>query len=159
LERTDFNSAELPAAQFDGAKAKGVRMEKADISGLHGGDRADFTGGNFRGAKGAGSIWEQSMLDGADFSKALLTRANFNETSLREARFDRADAMKASFDDACLQRAVLTNAKLLRATFDRADLTQANLSKSNLYGAGLWETIFHHTVIDGANVKETQIAK
>jgi uncharacterized protein YjbI with pentapeptide repeats len=64
LERTDFNSAELPAAQFDGAKAKGVQMEKADISGLHGGDRADFTGGNFRGAKGAGSIWEQSMLDG-----------------------------------------------------------------------------------------------
>jgi uncharacterized protein YjbI with pentapeptide repeats len=159
LEKADFNSAELPAAQFDGVKAKGVQMEKADISGLHGGDKADFTSGNFRGAKGAGSIWEQSMLDGADFSKALLTRANFNEASLREARFDRADALKASFDDAWLQGAVLTNANLLRATFDRADLTQANFSNSNLYGAGFWETVSQHTIIDGANVKETQIAK
>jgi uncharacterized protein YjbI with pentapeptide repeats len=159
LEKADFSSAGLPAAQFDGAKAKGVQMENADVSGLHGGDKADFTGGNFRNAKGAGSIWEQSMLDGADFSKALLTRANFNETSLCEARFDRVDAMKASFDDAFLQRAVLTNANLLRATFDRADLTQTNLSNSNLYGAGFWETVFQHTVIDGANVKATQIAK
>ena len=159
LENADFNSAQLPAAQFDGAKANGAQMENADISGLHGGDTADFTGGNFRGAKGTGSIWEQSTLDGADFSKALLTRANFNETSLRAARFDRADAAKAGFDDACLQRAVLTNANLLRATFDRADLAQTNLSNSNLYGAGFWETVFQNTVIDGANVKATQIAK
>jgi len=158
LEKADFRSAEIPAAQFEGAKARGACWEEADLSGLHGGGNADFAGGNFRRVKGAGSIWEQSSLDDADFCMAILTRASFSEASLRNTRFDRADASKASFDDACLRSALLTNANLLRASFDRADLTQAVLSHSNLYEAGFWETLFQDTVVQGANVHGTLIA-
>lgn len=158
IEQADFNSAELTAAQFDGAKGRGVKMEKADISGLQGGAKADFTNGNFRSAKGAGSIWEQSLLDEADFSSALLTRSNFNEASLNGARFDRANAMKASFDDASLQRATLTNANMLRTTFARANLTHADLSNSNFFEAGFWETKFGQTISDGGNFRRTLMA-
>src|SRR5262249_19124429 len=150
--------AQLQAAQFEGVQAPEINMEEADISGLHGSDQSDFTKGNFKKINGNGSIWEGSILNGADFTRSRLARAQFSDGSLRGTTLDRADLSKAVFDDACLLGAVLTNANLLQASFDRADLTQANFQGSNLYEAGFWDTVVDRTNFHGANLKGTLLA-
>jgi uncharacterized protein YjbI with pentapeptide repeats len=133
-------------------------MEGADIAGLRGGEKADFSAGNFQHVSGAGSIWEDSNLDGADFSNALLIRAQFSEASLRGAHFDRANLESAVFEDAVLYRAVMTNANFLRATFDRADLSEADATGSNFFEAGFWEALIH-TDFRNSNFKGTILAQ
>ena len=158
VKAANFTEAELAAADFGGASATGIIMEKADLTNLRAGEKANFAGGKFREAKAPKSIWEGAVLDDADFSLAVLTGALFEDASVKETRFDRADLSKANFEDAAAQRALMTNANLLRASFNRANLTEARLTGSNLYEASFWETVFHHTNSDGANVKRTLIA-
>ena len=158
VKGANFSEAELASADFGGASAAGINMEKADLTNLRAGEKADFTGGKFREAKAPKSIWEGSICDRADFSRAVLVGALFEDASVKDARFDRADLTKASFEDASAQRAVMTNANLLRASFDRANLTEARLDGSNLYEAAFWETIFGNTTAEGANLKRTMLA-
>jgi len=158
VKGASFLAAELAAADFGGASAAGINMEKADLTNLRAGEKADFTGGKFREAKAPKSIWEKALLDRADFSRAVLKDALFEDASVTDTRFDRADLTKASFEGALAQRAVLTNANLLRVSFNRTDLREASLAGSNLYEASFWETVFGHTSIEGANIKRTLLA-
>ena len=158
LEGADFRDAEIPRADLDGAKAAGIILEGADMTGASASGGADLTEGNFRGAKAAGAVFGEAMLDRADFSRAILVRAQFSDASLQEAVFDRADLSSAAFDGAVLQRAVLTNANLIRAGFDQADLTEADLRGSNLYEAGFWETVLDRADFRNANVRGTTLA-
>lgn len=153
-----FARAELPSADFGGALAHGIDMERADLTNVRAGEKANFSGGKFREANAPKSIWEGSVLDRADFSRAILVDALFEDASVKETRFDRANLTKASFEDASAQRAVLTNANLLRVMFNRTDLTEARLDGSNLYEASFWEAMFHNTSTQDANLKRTTLA-
>jgi uncharacterized protein YjbI with pentapeptide repeats len=155
LQRAHFAGAELQRAMFDGVKAQQVDFAGADLTKAQSGAGADFTAGIFVKIKGNESVWEECILDRADFSGASLVRAQFASASLREAKCDKADLSAADFSDACLQRAQLTNCNLLKASFDRADLTQAELLYSNLYEAGFWEAVTDEADLSGANLKRT----
>lgn len=157
LDHAVFAGGSFKAAQFEGVHAHGIVMTEADISGIHADGKADFTGGRFESVQGEGSIWEDAILDGADFSRAHLARAIFVNASLRGAMLDRADLSGAMLDDAVLHAARLTNANLLRVTFDRADLTDADLSGSNMYEAGFWDAKLERTSLAGANLKGTTL--
>jgi len=158
LKEASFAQAELVSADFGGSSAVSINMEKAELTNLRAGEKANFTGGKFREAKAPKSIWEGALLDRADFSCAVLTGATFEDASLRETRFDRADLTQANFEDASAHRALLTNANLLRASFNRANLTDARLDNSNLYEASFWETVFGNTSAVGANLNRTLLA-
>jgi uncharacterized protein YjbI with pentapeptide repeats len=155
LEGADFSGAELPHATFDSVVASQINMAEADLSGFESNLASDFTGACFRGVKGAGSVWQEARLDGADFTGALLDRAIFAEASLQRVCCDGAMLASANFADSILCEAVLTGCNLLRASFDRADLTQADLRGSNLFEAGFWEAITEKTNFRGANLKST----
>lgn len=158
LAKAVFAGAELPAARFDEAQGPGINFERANLTGLHGGEGANFSGGNFQRARADGAIFEGSNLDKADFSRALLNKALCGEASFVEARLDRVHAAGAVFDDAVLTRALLTNANFLRASFDRADLTEAKLTGSNFYEAGFWDALLEKADFDKANIKGTALA-
>jgi uncharacterized protein YjbI with pentapeptide repeats len=100
VKGANFLGAELAMADFGGASGAGINMEKADLTNLRAGEKADFTGGEFREAKAPKSIWEAAQLDRADFCRAVLTDALFEDASVKETRFDRADLTKASFEGA-----------------------------------------------------------
>lgn len=157
VKAANFAESELPSADFGGCVAIGINMEKADLTNLRAGEKADYTGGNFRQAKAPKSVWETAVLDKADFSGAVLTGALFEDASLKGTRFDRAELTKANFENASAQQAVLTNANLLRASFNRANLSDASLEGSNLYEAGFWQTVFHRTEFRAANLKRTTL--
>jgi uncharacterized protein YjbI with pentapeptide repeats len=158
LEKANFKGAQLQGASFIGAKAAEINLEGADLTGLQATSQADFAKGNFKNVTANRSVWEESVLDGADFSRASLKRAQFGDGSLQNVNFDRADLTAAGFDDACLRGAQLTNANLLRATFDRADLTGAKVEGSNCYEAGFWEAVTEKTDFARANVKGTLLS-
>jgi len=158
LKAANFFEAELVSADFGGATGAGIKMERADLTNLRAGEKADFTGGKFRETKASKSIWEGTVLDRADFSLAILAGAQFESASVKGTNFDRADLVKASFEDALAEESLMTNANLLRANFNRANLTEACLNGSNLYEASFWDTKFGHTNIEGANLKRTLIA-
>lgn len=158
MTKADFRGAELTDALFEEVKAAGAQFEQADITGVHAGEHADFSGANFKRVRGNKAIFDTSKLDGSDFSRSDLTGGQFSEASLREAVFDRVQLIAAVFDDADLTRASLTNANLLRASFERVDLTEATLQGSNLYNAGFWEAKLKDTSFRGANLKGTTLA-
>ncbi len=158
LIEANFQKAELPTAQFEKVKAARIQMAEADLTGLHASDGSDFTGANFRRARADGAIWEEAILQQADFSGASLIRSIFNHASLQGAKLDQAELTAAVFDDANLEVASLVRANLLRASFDRANLSKATLRGANLYNAGFWDAVLVDTNFDAANLKATTLA-
>jgi uncharacterized protein YjbI with pentapeptide repeats len=157
LVGANFLEVELQAAQFEGVSGRGINMEGADITGLHASEKSDFTEANFRNVRGSDSIWEESVLDRADFSYALLTRADFSNGSLRETNFFRAELGSSVFSEACMLKVYAVEANLLKAQFERADLTGGNMAKANLYEADFWEAVVERTDFRGANLKMTKL--
>jgi uncharacterized protein YjbI with pentapeptide repeats len=157
--RGDFSNAVLTGANFAGAKAPSIIMEGADLTNLRASRGADFSDGKLACARAPRSVWQQAMLDRADFDRAVLSQAQFPEASLRDAHFDRAHLQTATFDDAVLVGARFTNANLLRASFERADLTQARVDGCNLYGAGLLDATLDGTTFQGSMIIQTLLVR
>jgi uncharacterized protein YjbI with pentapeptide repeats len=155
LEGADMSKASLQSAVFDAVKARGIKMEEANLTGMQAGEGADFTEGRFQRVQGPGAIFEDCILDRADFSGAILTRSQFASASMREVKCHRVDFTKTDFSDAVLVRAVLTNCNLLRTMFDRADLTKADVRDSNCYEAGFWDAVTKDANWRGANLTST----
>ncbi|MFQ5757345.1 MAG: DUF2169 domain-containing protein [Acidiferrobacterales bacterium] len=155
LEGADFRQAVLRDAEFARVQARNINMEGADITGLRSGEQADFSEASFKNVQGSGSIWDDCVLDRADYSRAMLTGASFTQASLVGTVFDRAVVTDASFDDADLRQATVSHANFLRASFERANLTEAVFEGSNLYEAGFLDAITERTNFRSANLKQT----
>lgn len=162
LERANFAEATLTAARFAGAKlanaslagahAANADFSEADLTAMRSGQGADFADACFRRARAAGSVWEDALVDRADFSGALLDRANFTQAFGRGTRFYRCHLADATLDDAVLVDAMLSESRLLRASLVRADLTRASCRGANLFAAGLWNAVLIDTDFGGANL-------
>ena len=155
LIKANFTNARLQAAQFEKVNAQHANFQGADISGLHASDGSNFSEAKFTESVAGGSIWEDSILDLADFTQANLTKSLFTNASLKGTKLDSAALSFTVFDDADLTGASMQDSNLLRTSMDRANLTNALLRNSNLYGAGFWDTILKNTDLRGANIRGT----
>jgi len=168
LERATFADATLTAARFSGARlanaslagahAAGADFSEADLTALRSGQGADFADACFRRARAAGSVWEDAIVDRADFSGALLDRANFSQAFGRGAVLRCCHLADATFDDAVLVEAVLSESRLLRASLARADLTRARCMGANLFAASLWSAVLVDTDFRHANLGRANLA-
>jgi uncharacterized protein YjbI with pentapeptide repeats len=158
LTEANFSKASLVSSQFEGVKAKGIIFDCADISGLHGSDKSDFSFGRFRSTTAVGSIWDDSNLDHADFSESRLENALFSNSSLKRTNFFRSDLSRAVLDDADLSESILEQCNLRQASLDRARLFRAKLRGSNLYNAGFWEADLTEADLYQANTKGTSLS-
>lgn len=168
LVRANFTEATLTGARFAGARlanaalagvhAVGADFSGADLTSLRAGRGADFADACFRLSRAAGSVWEDAVVDRADFSGALLDRASFTAAFGRATRFYRCHLADATLDDAVLVDAVLTESRLLRASLARADLTRARCAGANLFAASLWNAVLVDTDFGGANLGRASMA-
>lgn len=158
LEGADFSQAILDNAAVAGVHAAHARFEGADITAWRAGQEADFSAAVFVQAVGPGSIWQDAVVDRADFSGAHLDRANFSHAFARHARFYRCRLADATFTDAVLVNASFAQSQLLRASFARADLSSAAFDGANLFAAGLWSAVLTDTRFRGANLGRTTLA-
>lgn len=155
---SSFDRAELKAAQFENVRAQKVQMRGADLSGIHASDGSDFTDASFEQIQAAGSIWQDSILDRANFSESKCPQALFTGASLIQAKFDRSDLTKAVLDDANLERASLDQCNLLYASLDRANLSDARMREANIYHAGFWDAKLENLDRRGTSVKGTVLS-
>lgn len=157
LEKADFTGAELQASGIERAKAAGAIFRGADISNLRASEGADARKADFRETKGAKTVWNDSFLEGADFSGANLPAADFTGAALSGALFRRAELVSGSFADADLRKANCSQVNLLRASFERADLGGADFQGSNCYEAEFWDAKTQGADFRGANLKKTKL--
>lgn len=158
LTNARFVAARLANASLAGAHAAGADFTSADLTAMRSGHGADFTDARFRRAHAAGSVWEDAVVDRADFSGALLDRANFTHAFGRGVVLRCCHLADATLDDAVLVEAVLGESRLLRASLVRADLTRASCAGANLFAASLWNAILVGTDFRGANLTRATTA-
>lgn len=158
LTATRFAGANLANASLAGAHAAEADFSEADLTALRSGQGADFTEACFRRARAPGSVWEDAVVDRADFSGAILDRANFTHVFGRGTRFYRCLLADATLDDAVLVDAVFSQSRLLRSSLVRADLTRTRCDGANLFAASLWNAVLIDTDFRGANLGRTNSA-
>src|SRR6516164_7902868 len=74
--RANFSSADLAERAFSGLNLRGIKMDRALLSGT------DFTGAHLQSANLVGTLAEQARFDRADLSRARLSGANLVSASL-----------------------------------------------------------------------------
>ena len=152
-------NAVLVDASVEDAQGPGINMTGADLSGLRAAGKTDFTGGNFQKTVGPYSIWENAVLDQADFSLSVMEGANFASASLQSASFVGADLKYARLSKTNLRQARCMTMNLFEASLEKADLTMTDFRASNLYGAEFLDALINKTVLDYANLKMTKLAR
>ena len=157
LINTDFSGADLTDASFEKVKSRGINFNNANLSGFRASGGSDFCQGNFRNISAPYSIWEDAVLDQADFSFAYMEGANFASASLKKAVFYGTDLRFARLSKAILNQAKCIHMNLFQATLEKADLTKTDFSAANLYGAEFLGATVNQTKFIQTNLKMTKL--
>jgi len=158
LTAADFKGAILVEASAETADGHHVNMTDADLTGFRASDQTNFAHGIFRNVTGHYSIWENAILDHADFSFSDMEGANFSSASLKSASFVGADLRYARFSKADLYQAKCMTMNLFEASLEKANLTMADFRASNIYGAEFLEAVIDRTMFESANLKMTKLS-
>ena len=158
LHGADLRRATLVEASLGGAVGHRVNLSGADLTELRASGGCDFSHGVFVNARGPDSIWEEALLEGADFSHAELAGANFIAAVMTGANLCAADMRSAALVKARLDGARMVRMNLFQASLEKADLRGADLRGSNLYGAETLQALLAATEFAGANLKMTKLA-
>jgi uncharacterized protein YjbI with pentapeptide repeats len=124
------------AAKCDGLLLAGLRVAKTDLS---------------------RSVFNQSLLQGANFSESNLGQSRFQAADLRGAKFDKADLTNVNFGRAYLTDARFNDAVLIGADFSDSgsdDGAPPIFSRANLRGAQFTRATFRGIHLDGANLEK-----
>ncbi|RIK86324.1 MAG: hypothetical protein DCC67_02925 [Planctomycetota bacterium] len=156
-KRADFREANCTDLQVDGAQAQQANFAGATISSFRGGDRADLSSACFRGARGVDPVFENCVLDDADFSGADVPGANLVRSSALRASFQAADLRGARFDNADCQGASFVAADLFEAVFAGANLTDADLSDGSFFRAEFLDARITRLRFDRCNLNMTKL--
>lgn len=107
-----------------------LKKHKMWLSDEEGGECADFSGADLRGAN-----FMDAKLMSADFSRSNLMDANFMGADLSGASFHDANLFGAGFTQAILENAFFIGADLRYARFYDANLKRADFLGAKLKGA------------------------
>lgn len=159
LDRANFRKSNLKEAFVEGAVGIEIDMSQTDLSELRASEQCNFTRGIFKKAMGLESIWEDAILDGADFSYALMEGADFSGASLKGADLSCADMKFARFEKADLSAAKLIRMNLFQGSLEKANLSRTDLSGANLYEVEFLSSVINETRFESTNLKKTKLAK
>ena len=109
-----------------------LEKHRAWLNDEDGGERADLSEANLRGAD-----LREANLSGADLSEADLSEADLRWANLSGADLSGADLRGANLSEANLRGANLSEANLRGANLRGANLSEADLSGADLSGANL----------------------
>ncbi len=157
LAGADFQGAFMREASVERCAGSDVNMSGADLAGLHAGEGPDFTNGVFRGCMAPGSIWEESILAGADFSGAMLQEANFMSANLSGAVFTGADLAKARLDWADLTNTVMFYVNLFKGCLEGACLMNTDFRGANMYEVEFYQAEMRDVLFRDTNLKMTKL--
>lgn len=139
-KRTNFDAANLYAADFSGKRGKTANdFSEANFT------RADITRANFDDCNLELSILAGAKADHASFRGASLRRvkapglhahrANFTKSDILYGKFSGADLTGSNFSGAALHKPDFSNAILRSVDFSRANLIDPDFTGADLTGA------------------------
>jgi len=159
LNRADFSHTAFPSTTFmevagDNVRFYGADMHKGRMSNntrLPGADMREviLTLGSFRDTDLSGSDFTGSKLDGALIEKCNLKGAKFCGISAKTCRFSKSD----------LEIADMRYINLFGGSLRKSRLVNTDMRESNLYAVDFYKAVFGNTMMDGANVKQSLIAR
>lgn len=172
-----FTGTNLRYATMDQAQLEGAEFVGADLSETKG-KLVIFTKANLNQVKAVGASFEKSMfhetsLVRADFTRSTLIGCFFGGGELSGCRFDGATLTKTSFANANIEGASFVEAKGDGAIFmganvresdfsfvffDKVFVSGANLTNVRLYGANLRDGQFIRTMMDRVDAISTNLA-
>lgn len=156
---SDFSECNLENSHLTACDLTNTNYSKANLSNTIF-RMCNFDSVSATNAYCEGTVIEDSIAQGADFSGANLTRTSLTETnfarsSFKQAILDNAEGDGVKFRGADLTNTSLVGANFMDADFRGADLTGANLSGGDFSGADfrgaiLDNTILANAILDGA---------
>ncbi|MBR0813475.1 pentapeptide repeat-containing protein [Bradyrhizobium diazoefficiens] len=160
LQRAVLFAAQIPKADFTGARMQEVLLDGADLRG------ARFGCGKGNLLAIGGFFYSSSLpdvkdrFDGEDCTQ--LQNASLRNARLQDAVLDGAELQGADLHGALLHGASMTAARLQGSSLMNAELHGAILDKANLMGADLSHAELYAasliiTVLDGAKLYLTQL--
>jgi uncharacterized protein YjbI with pentapeptide repeats len=156
LAGADFADARLTRCYFLGSRAASLRLASAE---LHHTSFAgsDLSRARIDGARGTGTIWLGTILDGADLGFTVLPAAHFTGARGEGTRFFGANLKGARFYRASLTNADFTRSNLFGADLSRAIVTGARFTDASLYDAKFLKTAGSGCDFSGANLKRSTL--
>lgn len=156
LARADFTDARLTRCYFLGSRAASLCLASAELN------HTSFAGSDLSraridGARGPGTIWLETILEGADLGFTVLPAAHFTGARADGARFFGANLKGARFYRASLVNADFTRSNLFSADLSRAMVTGARFTDASLYDAKFLKTAGAGCDFSGANLKRSTL--
>ena len=126
-----------------------LEKHKMWLNGEEGGEKANLSGADLRGADLYRANLRGASLRGASLRRANLSGADLRGADLREADLRGANLICADLNGAYLRWADLSGADLRGSDISKADLRGANLRGSDISGADLRGVYFRDANLSG----------
>lgn len=157
LARTNLTGTDLTGTVLRGVMGQRSRWRYAYLGDtvLDGADftRADFTGADFTGAEGDSVRWCGARLRDVDFTRCRFPGADCEQANLGGAVFAEADFSGAGFEDTRMGRANLDQARLEGARFSRSRMSGVSARHAHLAGAVLREVDLTGAILEGTDLE------
>lgn len=139
LEECVWVEVNLSQGSVEGAQLRASQFNDCDCDGLHA-----------ERVRAADTCWVKGSMLGVKFSLAVLDNSLFESTLLEGADFHRARMSGATLMRVNLKTASMGQAQLTRARFHNADLSDADLRFANVHGADFTEACLDRADLTGA---------
>ena len=155
MEAADFTEASLEETSFEAAKCVGAVFDRARLTGVRAGARADLTGVRARNVHAKGARLQDSVLDQADLSFSNLEGADFANANLVQAQLNQCLLGGANFRGAVLVGAKIMKSDAMEACFEGARLSHADLRGTSFFAAAFWEAVTDGAAWDLVDLRRT----
>ncbi|MEZ4394541.1 MAG: DUF2169 domain-containing protein [Polyangiales bacterium] len=155
LTECDFTEASLDETSLEAARCAGSVFDRARLSNVRAGARADFTGCRARNVFAREARLQDSVLDQSDFSFSNLEGADFSGCSMVQTQLNQCVLRKANFRAAVLVGAVILKSDAMEACFEAARLSHADLRGTSLFAAAFWEAVTDEVQWELADLRRT----
>jgi len=160
LQEADLTNADLRRSSLNGTSFIGAQMSKANLA-LSTGDRPNFGTVVMHEADLRRARWSQPILQNAELQKSKMENFSAVGALAASAIFDDAVLDSADFRYAMLNSARFLgeNVMLARANFSRSDLSSARFGAAQLHEAVLDGAVLRSTQFNGTRLSVVSLRK
>jgi len=159
LNKADFSYTAFPSTTFMEVTGDGVIFYGADMHKGRMSNNSQFRGADLRSVTLTLGSLRDTDLSNSDFTGTKLDGALIEKCNLREAKMSGISAKTCRFSKSDLEGADMRHINLFGGSLRKSRLVNTDLSGSNLYAVDFYKAVFGETIMHGANVKQSILAR
>ena len=159
IDGADFSHTAFPSTTLMEVTGSQVRFYGADMHKGRMSNNTSLAGADMRDVVlTLGSLRDTNLRE-ADFTGARLDGALIEKCELKNALLSKISAKTCRFSKCNLEGADMSYINLFGGSLRKSRLVDTDLSSSNLYAVDFYRSVFGMTKMDGANVKQSLLAR